>query len=264
LGNEVTSSISLYEIAAIIGALAWLPHIIKMIRAYFSKAEIRIILPKTAEIGFSIFGCIFNTKIAFSTKNKDIVVSEIGIKLKHESGFEKALSWQGITQRLAEFIKDNTTTYPMEKKQSVLAIKLNQKDIEERFIRFQDNSFLENKDSLQIKLIKKISYLQKSEKMSELTSSDEFLDLISFVNHSFIWKAGKYTLEFIIESPEKFILKDYKYSFELTPIDIDTLDKNKKCIEDVVEEVGKVIENPEYKVEDIPYNWVYPSIKKLS
>jgi hypothetical protein len=83
MNNEVNSSISIFEIAALLGALAWLPYIIRLIKDYFTKAEIRIILPKYPEVGFSTYGNIFNTKIAFATKNKDIVISDIGIKIKH-------------------------------------------------------------------------------------------------------------------------------------------------------------------------------------
>lgn len=260
MNTEVSSSINIFEIAALLGALAWLPHIVKLIKDYFIKAEIRIILPKYPEVGFSTFGNIFNTKIAFATKNKDIVISDIGIKIKHESGSEKYFSWQGITHRLAEFVKDNTTL-PMEKNQSVLAIKLNPREVEERFIRFQDNSFLESKDGMEIKLIKKISNLHKSKKMTELTSADEFLDFLNFINKSFSWIQGKYDLEFVIKSPEKFNIQDHKYNFELTPVDIDNLEKNKKNIEKFVELIGESISNPEFKAEDLSWNWCYPRIK---
>lgn len=221
-------------------------------------------MPKYPELGFSTYGNIFNTKIAFATKNKDIVISEIGIKLKHESGFEKYLSWQGIVQRLAEFIKDNDTTLPMEKSQSVLAIKLNQKDIEERFIRFQDNSFLQNKDEHEIKLLKKLFNLQKGEKLSEFPTSDEFLNLIEFINHSFMWQSGKYEIEFIVKSPDKFVLKDYKYNYELTPMSVEKLEKNKECIKSFVELIGKATEDPKYKAETIRWNWHNPLIQKSS
>ena len=264
MNTEVNSSITIFEIAALLGALAWLPYIIKIIKDYFTKAEIRVILPKYPEVGFTTLGNIFNTKIAFATKNKDIVISDIVIKVKHENGSEKYFSWQGITHRLAELVKDNTTSFPMEKSQSVLAIKLNPRDIEERFIRFQDNTFLQNKDEMQIKLIKKISNLHKSNKLSELSSADEFLDLLTFINQSFCWTQGKYELEFIIKSPEKFTLVDNKYNFELTPVDIENLENNKENIEKFIELIGKSTSNPEHKAEDLNWKWCYPVIQKSS
>ena len=117
---------------------------------------------------------------------------------------------------------------------------------------------------MEIKLIKKIRNLKKSKKMSELTSADEFLDLISFINKSFSWIQGKYELEFIIKSPEKFTLKDNKYSFELTPSDIDNLEINKKTIDKYIELIGESISNPDSKLEDLNWEWCYPIVKKSS
>jgi hypothetical protein len=60
---------------AISGALAWTPHVFAAVRKAITKPEIRIIITRFGEIGFTTFGPIFNLGLAFSVKNHDIVVS---------------------------------------------------------------------------------------------------------------------------------------------------------------------------------------------
>jgi len=133
--------VQLIDWIAIFGALAWMPHLIGALKNLLLTSKIRIITQKSVEIGFTTFGSIFNLRIAFAVENKDIVISEIRVKIKHDSGEERLLEWQGITQQLGKMKIPNAGDMPYENEHSVLAIKLNQKDIEERLIRFQEPIF---------------------------------------------------------------------------------------------------------------------------
>ena len=139
---------------AVLGALAWAPHLIGLVRDWLVKSKVRIITQRQVEIGFTTYGPIFNLRMAFSVENKDIVISELKIRLTHESGEERIFEWQGITQYLGKMTLPDAVAMPFEKEQSVLAIKLNQKDIEERFIRFQESLFLINQNEQLAKVIK--------------------------------------------------------------------------------------------------------------
>ena len=90
------------------------------------------------------------------------------------------------------------------------------------------------------------------------------LPIFSFIKQSFWWKIGKYSLEFIISSPEKFTLFDNKYEFELTSFDIDNLEKNKDFIEQLINIIGKSVTDHEYKPEEINWNWRNPVMQKSS
>ncbi len=80
--------------------------------------------------------------MAFSVDNKDIVIKNIQIKIRHESGEERLFSWQGIVQNLGKLSGPEGQFIPYEKENTVLAIKLKTEDIDERFIRFQEEFFL--------------------------------------------------------------------------------------------------------------------------
>jgi hypothetical protein len=56
---------TIFEGAAILGALAWTPYLFKLIKDMVTRPKIRIIVQRTAEIGFITFGPILNIRIAF-------------------------------------------------------------------------------------------------------------------------------------------------------------------------------------------------------
>lgn len=151
---------------------------------------------------------------------------------------------------------------PYEKEPSVLAIKVNEKDIEERFIQFQETSFQSQKNSFEAELIKNITYLKSQEqyKPIEFLNTQQMQNLFNYIKQTFSWKTGRYTVIIDIESPEKFTIVGNKYRFTLTPVDIEELEKNKNFIEQEYKNqlVTQTVE--EYK--KIDWNWRNPSLQK--
>ena len=85
--------------------------------------------------------------------------------------------------------------------------------------------------------------------------------MISFSQHCFNWKQGKYTLLFEIESPEAFILKDNTYEFSLNQLNIESLEANKDLIKLSYENVIKSGING-YQPHSLTWNWVKPNLRK--
>ncbi|MGS0680220.1 hypothetical protein ACVBIL_03555 [Shewanella sp. 125m-7] len=245
---------------AILGALAWSPHLISLIKKLLTKPQVRIIASKRGEIGFSTLGPIFNLRLAFAVKYDDIVISDLKIRLIHESGEERIFEWQGMRQQLSTMTTPDGGIMPNEKEHTVLAIKLNQNAIEERAVQCQETAFLNNKFQYESKTIKRMSYLKEQGSFDYLKylKSQEMSELFSYIRHSFSWKQGKYEAIIEIESPEKFTLVDNRYCFTLTSIDIEDLEKNKEQIERSFEPLK------EDKSNKVVWNWRNPTISKLN
>jgi hypothetical protein len=254
---------SVTDIVAIIGAFAWAPYIIQWVYNYFKKPEISIIVEQFAEVGFTIFGQIFNIRIAMSLKPREVVINNIGIIMKHESGEIKHFSWRGITHTIGKMKTPDGSVTPYEKDVNVLAIKLNPKDIEERKIIFQEDKYLYEKQTLDSKIAEKSIYLQKQTQdfHDQLLLSQEMDNLISFMKQSFNWKAGKYQVEFVIEGPEKIDISGNKYEFTLTPIDISMLEHNKDYLKVLMEDIIKYGVSG-YTPKNPIFVWRYPAIIK--
>lgn len=274
-----------FEIIAILGALAWLPHLIKLYRDKFTVPEVEIIAQKYPELGFNTFGPIFNLKLAFSARNKDLVIQQIKLKIQHENGECKLFSWQGISQQVFRMEYPEIGSVPLEKENSVLALKINTNDLEEKFLLFQMIDFIDKKKELDKEYLKKASFLMKDKndittlRKDDLLDSDELKRLISFIEHQFIWKAGKYYLTFQLYSSDKFKLKGNEYEFELTDFEVEDLLQNKKLIS---EHYNKMINgfpdsketddgNPPKDDSELPkkdnkinWNWLTPLLTKTA
>ena len=127
----------------------------------------------------------------------------------------------------------DASAMPFEKEQSVLAIKLNIQDIEERFVKFQDPSFLTTQLGYAKEAAKKMSYLKSENQYEPETFLREpgMTELYNFNKHSFSWKGGNYKISIEMQSPEKFDLVDNIREFNLTPLDIEKMEKNKELLE---------------------------------
>ena len=246
---------------AILGALAWLPHLVAITRSYITKPEIRIITQKIAEIGFTTYGPIFNMRIAFSVENHDAVISNFKAKITHESGEEKLYEWQGLKQQVMK-MHTNDGSIPYEKENSVLAIKLNQKEVEERTIQCQEVSFIAGKRNIEDKAPKRLSFDRDQEDYdpAEFLKCQESIDVYNYIKHAFSWKSGKYTVVFELESPEKFNIVDNEYEFTLMAMDIEELERNKLSIEQDYMNTFIQTEDPAYR--EVRWNWRNPSIYK--
>lgn len=249
------------EVAAVLGALAWTPHLISAVRNHFVRAKIRVITAKSVEIGFTSYGPILNLRLAFDVESKDIVVTDLIVRLRHESGEERVFEWQGITQSVGS-MKTPEATVPLERDQSVLAVKLNQHNIEERFIRFQEAKFIVEKQSVESIATKKSAYLKDQEQYdaTAFLRSQEMMELYNFIKQAFLWKAGKYTLKFELSSPQEFTIVDAEYSFLLSPYDIEELSKNKDLIQT---QYRREVEGAENR-ETVSWKWIYPSLVKIN
>lgn len=244
---------------AILGALAWTPHLFSLIKSLFTKPEIRVITQKTAEIGFTTYGPIFNMRIAFSVKNHDVVISNFRVRITHESGEEKVFEWQGVRQQVMK-MHTSDGPIPYEKENSVLAIKLNQSEVEERIIQCQEVSFVAGKRSLEDKAIRKLSYdrVQTDYDPLNFLRSQDAVDVFNYIKHAFSWRAGKYKVVFELESPETFKLVDNEFEFSLLPMDVEELDKNKDFIEQ--EYVNNLVGEGNDSYKPVYWNWRNPLI----
>lgn len=256
---------SLIDLVAIVGALAWIPPIFSSVRDWLTKPEIRVITQPSPEIGYTTLGQILNLRVALTVKHKDIVITGIRLRVTHESGEETLFSWRGIVQRMGTMNYPQVGSVPFEKESNVLAMKVSQKDIEERFIRFQNLDFLANKGVIESPALKKLAYLQNSGTLDEISflKCQEMTDLYSFISQSFSWKSGGYRLKVLLESPDVFSVLDDEYTFTLSPLHVQKLQDNLKHIESYF---ANEVTPPKQGEEQTPvaWSWVYPDMQKVT
>jgi len=246
---------------AVVGALAWTPPVFKYVKDVMTKPEVRIIAQPSTEIGFTTVGSIFNLRIALTVKNHDVVLTGIRLQIRHESGEIRIFQWQAVVQKMGQMNYPQVGAVPFEKESGVLAIKILEKDIEERFIRFQEVSFINSKFEIEQKALKKLAYLKQKGEVgyANFLNGEEMSELYSFIKQSNVWKQGRYTVTFELSSPEQFKVVNNVYEFNLSPVDIEALEDNKKLIEAAYHNDYIPAAEGETRPE-LPWKWRYPAL----
>ena len=264
IASQAHTTMNLTELAALVGALAWAPPIFTAVRSWLTKPALRVITQPSPEVGYTTFGPILNLRLALTVKHRDIVITGVKLRLTHESGEETVFSWRGITQRLGQFNAPQVGTVPFEKELNVLAMKVSEKDIEERFIRFQSLTFLERKTDLDSIATKKLFWHRQNDTFSaeDFLRNQEMTEIYEFIKQSFSWKPGGYRLKFLIESPDAFELTGDEYTFSLTPMHVQDLSSNLSLIDKSYK--NEVLPPPETDADraerNIVWKWVYPEM----
>lgn len=251
-------------IAAYIGAAAWLPQILTWIHQGLVRPVIVIVPDKSAEVGFTSFGPIFNLRMAFSAENKELIIDGFELLLRHSDGDVHSFRWAGMKETFSEITDALGNRQTVEKDQMPIALKVGTESLIEKFVRFQEPRF-QDKDRVAISnLVAHFHFLKRNDPENYVVAtltSKELFSLIDARQKSFWWKPGQYHLEIRISSPKKFRVAPFDYQFELSQIDVDQMKQNIGTLDDDMKNL--ISSNlPDYKRRSISWNWANVDIHK--
>ena len=112
---QTQTTFGMYEILAILGALAWLPQVFIWIRNSLAKTKMTIISDKEFEIGYTSFGPILNVRLAFLAEGKKALIRTVELELTHEKNDTQKFSWDWFEETLYELNVPNTGLLPTKK-----------------------------------------------------------------------------------------------------------------------------------------------------
>lgn len=247
------------EIAAYIGAAAWLPQIGTWIYRFFVQPTLRIVPDKYAEVGFTTLGPIFNVRLALSAEKKDLIIDGFELLLQHSDGDSRTLRWSGLAETFSE-ISDaaGRRQQVVSRDQTPIALKVGTESLIEKLVRFQEPRYHETDRPVLSSLIAHFNYLKRSNEpaayVAQTLSSKEFRAVIEARERSFWWKPGRYEVTLKLSSPKRFKLSHSQFQFELTSHDVDRLRQNIATVESELRDV--ISSNlPDYKYQPANWNW---------
>jgi hypothetical protein len=253
------------EIAAYIGAAAWLPIVITWLFKLFVKSTVTIIPDESPEIGFSTLGPIINVRMAITAARKVAIIDSMDLSLRHEDGEACNFHWSGMTEQVNQIVDDaGATRQRIQKETDPIAFVVGTESVLVKFVRFQNRSFHEEMQPTLDSLVEKAHFLKKQNAFShvEILKSQEFDNVKRGWARQFPWKTGKYVASFSVGSPYRLKLKQVKLEFELNDTDIEILKRNLAVNENYHTAILKQFEDgtpqPSFQ-----WNWRYPKAKKL-
>lgn len=257
---------TIINVLAIIGALAWLPHILRWLYAWLIKPKLRFVPDSKSEIGYNTLGPIFNQNFAVITELKDALIERILLTLTHESGEKHEFIWKSLSEKGFEVTDISGGRAEYSKLQPAIALKVWVMGLVEKKILFRDYTYEKNSHDLSYKLTEKQNRLKKvdtTKYKDQLLESKELSDFLDFAKKSFYWRQGKYTIT--LYAHEKSLKKLHVENFEFTLIknDSERLEKN---IEFIQQEIKYSIEYDGVPYEKWPpkpnFNWIFPNFQR--
>ncbi|MEN6372704.1 MAG: hypothetical protein ABFD64_11915 [Armatimonadota bacterium] len=251
------------DIAAYIGAAAWLPPIAYGIYRWLTKPIVQIAPEMQFELGFTNLGPIFNIRLALSASKMDTIIDRIWVELHHEGGDTHRLAWTGMRETFSEITDSAGNKQRVEKDQPAIALKLATPLLTEKIIRFQDLDFHSRLRPILGALIEHEAYLksQNDDYQQIIMASAQMFKFLEFYRSSFWWKTGKYIIQFVIESRDNAILKKEAFSFELEQYDVDALQQNVNLVKVNIENAVKSSQ-PDFEPYNVSWAWrIIPLVK---
>lgn len=254
------------DIAAYIGAAAWLPQIGVWLYGYFQKARARFLPDQTVEIGFTEFGPIFNVRLACFVESRDLIVEHFQIDVTHEDGEHRRFEWAQIGETFSQ-IQDASglALQTVRRDQAPIAFKIPKVGYRELVFRFQTPPYrVADRQRLSALLDRLNHFVSVDEATAgaKTFESKEYFDLMEARKNWPSWKTGKYVAKIAIGSPEKFELQNSDFSFVVTKAHVELLEKNRGLLD---RNIRLLLTN---KPGDTPppgtvFNWAYPDVERI-
>lgn len=250
------------EIAAYIGAAAWLPQIISWLYKLISKPSLKLISSPTLELGYTTLGPIINLTSSISAERRDALIDKIVLQLHHEKGEKRILTWSFLNEKQQEIRSYKGETAEITKNQPAIALKVPTIALAEKLIGFQDLEFQATYKLHINKLAELQSFLKKDnpDPAPKLFASRESSEFVNFFKAQMYWKEGNYDLSVVIR--EVRLRNPYveRFRFSLSKIDIERLQDNCSKLEKDLKAYLGLSDDSELP----KWNWVYPQVQSIS
>ncbi len=252
------------QIAAFIGAAAWIPQLITWGHKLYRRPTVVLIPDSRIEIGYTNLGPIFNLRLAVSVDTQDVLLDNFVVHVEHESGEIRQFVWQGTRETFSQIRDPSGSLHAIEKDESGVAIKVRPDVLVDKFFRFQDPSFAAlTKTQVEEVLAHHAYLLEKSENVFQgLMRSDKLHALLSTYKSNFCWRPGRYSAVFRCDSINAKILQNpTKFNFTLSAHDIEQLRGNFNVFEPYFEWHTFKGKEGQLKLEPV-FQWIYPSMSR--
>jgi len=221
----------LVGVAAVVGAGAWIPHILKWI----AKPKLEVLSAPGLIIFYHVGGVAIQWPISIAVERQDALIMKAELLVTHQNGDSRKLFWGGIEEEFIQITIPEMAGNPLKytKPSQVFAVKAVTQSLTERIIRFHDEDFyltgLDKTESLR----EYFTYLKEQDASAaeSITTSREFKQTLEFYNKDLFWKEGIYDLILRLKIRGLKSLHEQKFKFTLSKEDTITLQENRNQFE---------------------------------
>lgn len=249
------------DIAALIGAAAWLPQIVTWVYRAAVKPKLDIVPAPTPEVGYTFYGPIFNVMLAFSAARKDAIIDQIQLTISHEKGRRISLTWVSLNEAFSQIRGPAGETSEISKNQAAIALKIGTVALAEKLVGFQDLEFLTGARERLNSLMEHQAHLGKTtdEPNKETLKSKQFAEWRDYYERHFCWEVGSYNVNAQLHLLGVKKTTTRTWQFRLSALDVDRLKKN---LDEVSRCLTEMIDPPDPEDRrDYSWTWINPTLE---
>lgn len=245
----------LLGVAAVVGAAAWIPQILKWI----AKPKIEVLSAPNIGVTFNQGGAAARWTISIAAERKDALITKAELIITHQNGDRRTLSWARLEEELTQLnvpIAELPRPIQYMKPSEVFAIKATTQTLAERTIYFYDRDFFTaGREKIELAL-EHYSYLksQDDSPTDAIAKSKEFRRAVEFYTKDPFWKEGDYDLVVRLKVRGLKYPSEQKFKFTLSKEHIGTLQENNSQFESYIH--GLLTDAPSQQ----KWNYVYIDI----
>ncbi|HEX8503537.1 MAG TPA: hypothetical protein VF659_23335 [Pyrinomonadaceae bacterium] len=253
------------EWVALIGAAAWLPQIGQWIYALAAKPKLKVLPAPTVSIGYNILGPIVNLMVSISAERRDAVVEKITLKIRHEKGEERQLTWKVLDETFSQVRTHTGESAEYIKNQPAIALKVSTLLLVEKTIGFQDFEFQAKSQELTGRLEEEYEFLKKRHQsedvINQILQTKDYTKARDFFNDYYYWREGRYTFQMQLHEVRRRKPHIEKFEVILSKADVELLRENCKYLEDYVR--AQILSEGNKETKFPSWNWSSPQIKRI-
>jgi hypothetical protein len=250
------------ELAAYIGAAAWLPQIGSWLYSAFATPALRAVPAPSIELGFTSLGPIVNLDVAISSSRKDSLIERVTLTVRHERGDTRDLVWESTNETQHKIRALDGSTADVFKERSATALKVITSSLTEVRIAFRSPEF---KNSFNPALSSAVSVYQtfigQEEPEDALLATPAFQVMQRVFHDQMFWHEGSYILELNLHDSRLRQPRTDRFRFVLGATDITILRRNFEVLPRVIR--TELRRNRGLTDPTISWNWVYPELSRI-
>ncbi len=252
----------LQGIAAVIGALAWIPIVGQWLTRLLSKPRLQIVLADAAEVGYTFMMTVCNVQAAIRVSGKPALVTAIELALVHQNGRRLELAWNGMSEVLSTFESSggdrgaHTRTVP-----AVAMLVRPDSDLLQRKVMFNDRTGNADMSAFYGELQRRIERLGSGTTIDAVRASDEYKRLLEEHLKRFAWEAGKYVGTMTVTVADLPLPVAAGFSFILSEANVNLLRSNIRLLDRHIDNMAVALVAGTAPPPLPTYSWINPLVK---
>ncbi len=183
------------ELAAYIGAAAWLPQIGLWLYAAWARPLLRVLPAANLAISYNGLGPMLNLTAAFSAKRKDALIERMEAIVIDERGSEMRLTWTFVNDIQHQISVPTGETLNIGRNQPATALNVLTTALVEKVVTFQDLEAMKAERQRTMELLDQYDYLKQADSATALEQcrkSKEWVRALEGFKARLLWHEGKY------------------------------------------------------------------------